>query len=77
MAALSAHAPTRPIDPFSPLPFSVRTKALERNWEPRSLWTTVPFGSLSAIALWRAETAREASSGNRWSSPRSGWSRRL
>jgi len=34
MAALSAHAPTLPIDPMSLLPFNARTNAFERNWEP-------------------------------------------
>ena len=36
MAALSPHAPTRPIDPVRPLCFKVRTNSLLRNWDPRS-----------------------------------------
>src|SRR4051812_47784272 len=42
MAALSAQAPTRPIEPTKPRSRSDRTKACERNWLPRSEWTTVP-----------------------------------
>src|SRR3954469_821638 len=51
IAALSPQAPTRPIDPISPLFLSVRTKALERNWLPRSEWTTVATGSRRVMAF--------------------------
>ena len=57
--ALSAHAPTLPIEPTSPLLRSVRTKACERNWLPRSECTTVPTGLRRTMALRSAATARE------------------
>ena len=51
IAALSAHAPTRPIDPDSLWSRSVRTKACERNCDPLSEWMiSVPSGERRAIA---------------------------
>ena len=60
MAALSPAAPTRPIDPTSPLFLRTRTKALDLNWLPRSEWTMVPTGLLVTIALRSARTASDA-----------------
>jgi hypothetical protein len=59
IAALSPQAPTRPIEPTRPLLTRVRTKAFERNWLPRSEWTTVPTGLRQAIALLSAATVSE------------------
>jgi hypothetical protein len=56
MAALSAQAPTRPIDPCRPAARRARAKAWERNWLPRSECTTVLVGRPSATALARAST---------------------
>ena len=54
MAALSPHAPVRPIDPIKPLRCNAFTNFFERNWLPRSECTIVPAGSRSA------DTARDA-----------------
>src|SRR6266511_1538981 len=60
MAALSAQAPVRPIEPTRPLVLSRRTNFPDRNWLPRSECTTVPPGDRSAMAFRSAATASEA-----------------
>lgn len=60
IAALSLHAPTRPIEPQVPLFFSTWTNALARNCEPRSDCRLVPSMSRWPITLRAAATAREA-----------------
>ena len=61
IAALSPQAPTRPIEPTSPLLVRARTKAVERNWLPRSECTSVPTAERRTMALRSAATASEAS----------------
>ncbi len=60
MAALSAQAPVRPIEPTRALLRSSRTNFFERNWLPRSKCTTVPYERRSSIALLRPATASDA-----------------
>ncbi|MCU1634032.1 MAG: hypothetical protein JWM61_2684 [Micrococcaceae bacterium] len=51
IAALSPQAPTRPIDPVSPLFLSVCTKAFDRNCDPRSECRIVSTGPRSPIGV--------------------------
>ena len=44
MAALSPHAPTRPMEPVRPWRLRAFRKRLERNWDPRSECTITPVG---------------------------------
>lgn len=59
IAALSAHAPTLPIEPVSPWCRSDSTKRRDRNWDPRSECTTVPAGRRDRTAFSSAATASE------------------
>ena len=60
MAALSAQAPTRPIDPVNPAADSSRTNALDPLWLLRSECTVAVVPPRRATALRRAATARDA-----------------
>jgi hypothetical protein len=60
MAALSAHAPTRPHRSFQPVALQRPDEGVRAELGSAVTCTTVPFGSRSAIALWSAETARDA-----------------
>jgi hypothetical protein len=61
MAALSAAAATRPMEPVRPLALSVARNARDRYWAGRSEWTTTsPVGWQRAIAERSAVTAGEA-----------------
>lgn len=64
MAALSPAAPTRPIEPTMWCRLSWPTSFLDRNCDPRSVWSTqpatpAPSARRRATALFNAATANE------------------